>query len=335
MKTTKKLALMLTALLMLAACGDDDGDVIVSPGNKPSGGATAVNTNQNTTGPSEARYRLEFPKLKGGDNIVVIHRAIMNKNTKTEGVNYCIEWSPSINAQRWSCYQMYSSVNYNTGDNVSRYYATNDGSLSASCQYPNDPDLPAAYQMTYDPYKNQGLGFDHGHICPSADRLRTTEANYQTFFITNMQPQYSNFNGSNNSSSVNERSPWYRLETQVRTWAGATYSDTLFVVKGGTIDKSEHILRYLKDTRYGTNTIPVPKYFFVALLSKKGGNYKAIGFWMEHLSSYADKKTLSYYAYSIDQLEQFTGIDFFCNLPDDTENEVEKGYVASEWGGLQ
>ena len=326
MKTTKRLLLMLAALLMLSACGDDEGDVVVGPGTNPSGGTAVVNNNKNTSGPAEARYRLEFPKLKGGDNVVIVHHAIMNKNTKVEGVNYSVEWSPTINAQRWSCYQMYSSVNYNSGDNVIRYSATNDGSLSATCQYPNDPDLSPTYQMTADPYKFNG--FDHGHICPSADRLRTTEANYQTFFITNMQPQNSFFNGDN-------LSPWYRLEQMVRTWAGSSYSDTLFVAKGGTIDRSDRILQYLTDKVYGTNTIPVPKYFFVALLSKKGTRYKGIGFWMEHVSSMPERKTLSYYARSIDQLEELTGIDFFCNLPDDTENEVEKNYVASEWGGLK
>ena len=44
-----------------------------------------------------------------------------------------------------------------------------------------------------------------GHICPSADRLYSAEANYQTFVLTNMHPQNRQFNGSENS-------PWYRLE---------------------------------------------------------------------------------------------------------------------------
>ncbi len=320
-----------TVLLALTACSDDGEDIVIdSNTNKKT---TVVNVNRNTDGPKEAKYRLEFPHLKGGNDVVIVHRAIMNKNTKTEGVNYCVEWSPAINAQRWSCYQLYSSINYNTSDNVSRYNASNDGSLSASCQYPNDPDLSPTYQMTADPYKYNG--FDHGHICPSADRLRTTEANYQTFFITNMQPQYSNFNGSNSNGQINERSPWVRLESQIRTWAGANMSDTLFIVKGGTIDSSNQILKYLTDKINGQNKIPVPKYFFVALLSKKASRLTAIGFWMEHVDSYADKKPLSNYAKSIDELERLTGIDFFCNLPDDEEDSVERSYSATLWSGLQ
>lgn len=321
---TKKLFMLMTAVLALAACGDDGEDIVIDKNTNKK--EASANINRNTDGPNEAKYRLEFPHLKGGNNVVIVHRAVMNNSLGDVGVNYCVEWDPSMTAQRWSCYQLYSSINYNTKYNVSRYNASNDGSLSASCQYPNDPDLSPTYQMTADPYKYNN--FDHGHICPSADRLRSSESNYQTFFITNMQPQYTNFNGG-------DLSPWYRLESQIRTWAGANMSDTLFVVKGGTIDGSSQIIRYLTDKINGQNKIPVPKYFFVALLSKKGSRLASIGFWMEHLNSYTDRKPLSTYAKSIDELERLTAIDFFCNLPDDDEDTVERSYSANLWSGLQ
>ena len=38
---------MLAALLMLSACGDDEGDVVVGPGTNPSGGTAVVNNNKN------------------------------------------------------------------------------------------------------------------------------------------------------------------------------------------------------------------------------------------------------------------------------------------------
>lgn len=245
-------------LLPLVACGGDGDDIIVERNTqKPS--ATVVNNNRNTTGATAAQTRLEFPHLKGGKSLVIVHSATLNR---TEGgINYCVEWDTEKNAQRWSCYQMYSSVNYHSSYNVSRYRAENDGSLSAECQYPNDPDLPEAYRMTADPYKYNG--YDHGHICPSADRLRSAESNYQTFYITNMQPQLNVFNAG----------IWEKMEEQVRTWASAC--DTLFVCKGGTIDKQEHVLGQLTDQIKRENRIPVPRYFFMALLSKKGNNYKA------------------------------------------------------------
>ena len=315
---TKDLILATIMALAVVACGDDDEDIIIQPGGGGGSGKTVVNTNKNVTGPTEARYRLEFPALKGGNNVTVVHKAILNKNTGTVGVNYCVEWDPDINAQRWSCYQMYSSVNYHSSYNVSRYYAENDGTLSETCQYPNDPDLPAQYRFSTDPYKYSG--FDHGHICPSADRLRSVEANYQTFYITNMQPQYNKFNAG----------LWGKMEIQLRSWAAA--SDTLYVCKGGTIDSSEKTMGYIGS---GSNRIPVPKYFFMALLSRSGNNYKAMGFWVEQKNEDRSYDNLGSYVVNIYELQKLTNIDFFCNLPDDIESQVESLPVANvkrEWG---
>ena len=288
-------------------------DSIEGEGGGEQGGG-GVNANKNISGPAEAQYRYEFPKLKGGNNVVVVHKSILNKDTNEEGVNYCVEWNPSICAQRWSCYQLYSSVNYGSG-NVTRYSANNDGSLSPECQYPNDPDLPVEYQFTVDSYK--GSGYDHGHICPSADRLRATECNYQTFFITNMQPQNNNFNAG----------IWADMEAQVRAWA-KNY-DTLYVCKGGTIDNSNYIIKYLGS---GNNKIPVPQYFYMAVLGKKGSTYKATGFWIDQNNH--PSTSIKDYAVTIQELEEKTNIDFFCNLPDNIENSVEtvsKSTMESEW----
>ena len=311
MKTTKFLSLLLTATLTLASCGDDDS--YFEEPTPPS--EDGINSNKNTSGPTEAKYRYEFPKLKGGTSVVVVHKSILNKNTKDEGVNYSVEWDYNINAQRWSCFQLYNSINFHSSYNVSRYYADNDGSLSSTCQYPNDPDLPEKYRLTRDPYK--GSGYDHGHICASADRQRATECNYQTFFITNMQPQNNNFNAG----------IWADMEGQVRTWVNSF--DTLYVCKGGTIDKSSYIVKYLGS---GENKIPVPQYFFMAVLGKKGNSYKATGFWIDQNNH--PSTSIKNYAVTIQQLEKNTGIDFFCNLPDDIENSVEavsKSKMESEW----
>lgn len=322
MKTTKFLSLLLTATLTLASCGDDGDDIIISHGNGGGSSEAAVNSNKNTSGPSEAQYRLEFPKLKGESSVVIVHKSILNKNTKDVGINYGVEWDYAINAQRWSCYQLYSSINYHSSYNVSRYSADNDGSLSPTCQYPNDPDLPAEYRFTSDPFKYSG--YDHGHICPSADRQRATECNYQTFYITNMQPQYNKFNAG----------LWEKMEEDVRNWANK--SDTLYVCKGGTIDKSSNILEYVfqsshQSTKVNDKHIPVPKYFFMAVLSKKGSQWQAMGYWVEQVNADRSNDNRKNYAISIDELEGRTGIDFFCNLPDDIETKVEKSWASSYW----
>ena len=161
---TKNLFFLFACALAFTACGGDDDPVVIKEKIPDIDNGTSANTNKNTTGPIEAQTRYEFPKLKGGKSVVIVHKA--NINSGDVGVNYCVEWDTNIHAQRWSCWQMYGAIN---AKSTSRYSATNDGSLSPSCQYPNDTDLEATYRLTADPYKYNG--FDHGHICPSADTL--------------------------------------------------------------------------------------------------------------------------------------------------------------------
>lgn len=292
--------IMLFAALFVIACSDSSDD---NAGGETTDAVNNVNRNDTSKEPSLAR--LEFPRVKGGSSLVLIHYT-----NDSYGINYSVEWDTQKKAQRWSCYQLDSKT---LEKNTTRYRSDNN-------QYPHDPLLQNSLYLSQDCIWNSG--FEHGHICPSADRLYSAEANYQTFFLTNMHPQYSAFNG-------NEMSPWFRLETQVRSWANSQATETLYVVKGGTIDDGQVLPNKLK------GEMLVPKYFFVALLLKNSQGYKAIGFWMEHQRSYNKKLSLGDYAVNIQDLERLTGIDFFCNLPDDVEQRVEQlpiENVKRAWG---
>lgn len=290
MKTTFRiLTLLLTGCLLLTACSDDD--------DRDSGIPAGQNINRNDISVEPALQRLEFPKVKGGDSRVIIHT-----NNDQFGINYSVEWDCTKRSQRWSCYQMYAS---NRKQNTSRYYSDTN-------QYPMDPDLPVQYYFDYDPFR--GSGYDHGHICPSADRLYSKDANIQTFYLTNMQPQRHVFNAG----------IWEKMEEKLRSWisTGSKAEDTLYVCKGGTIDAiagvtDDPILTTL------SNGLVVPKYFFMALLRRSKTGYKAMAFWVEHLNEDHSNDPLVDYVINIRELERRTGIDFFCNLPDDIENDVE------------
>ena len=290
-----------------AACGGSDDDN--SGGNGGSNPPTIINSNKNDSR-YDARYgRLEFPHLASSNSVVIIHTTA--DNVDPDRVNYSVEWDAMKRAQRWSCYQMYESLREG---NTSRYYAN---SKKGEEQYPHDDFLLPDYQLPNDPY--WGSGYDHGHICPSADRLSSFECNYQTFYLTNMQPQVNAFNAN----------VWANMEGMVRTWNRNSFRDTLYVCKGGTIDDKNSILRYIGT---GASQIPVPKYFFMALLCKNSQGYKAMAFWIEHKAGYDDGNALKQYVISIDELEEKTGIDFFCNLPDDIEDSVEQNVYLNSWG---
>ena len=120
------------------------------------------------------------------------------------------------------------------------------------------------------------------------------------------------------------------LEGQVQSWGrSCTSSDTLYVVKGGTIDKEDQIRGYISNDL----SKPIPIYYYMALLFKKGDSFKAIAFWMEH-SILRNRQTCDY-ALSIDELEEKTGIDFFPNLNDNLENALESTYSTKAWPGLE
>lgn len=247
--------------------------------------------------PSGYASMLEIPALKGGSmNQFITHTT---KRNGKDYPTYSLEYSYKYKHSYWIAYRFDNT----TGGNVGRNEA-----------YKPDPELPSQYAAKHNDYTNSG--YTRGHLCASSDRQYSKEANQQTFYMSNISPQSGN--GFNQSGSA-----WNTGEDKVQAWGYniSRSTDTLYVVKGGTIGEGM-IKGYIK------NEIAIPKYFFMAVLFRSGDNYKAIGFYMPHenLKDDPDKKDPKKYLMSIDALEQETGIDFFHNLPDNIENTVEATY---------
>ena len=252
--------------------------------------------------PSGYASMLEIPALKGGSmNQFITHTT---KRNGKDYPTYSLEYSYKYKHSYWIAYRFDNT----TGGNVGRNEA-----------YKPDPELPSQYAAKHNDYTNSG--YTRGHLCASSDRQYSKEANQQTFYMSNISPQSGN--GFNQSGSA-----WNTGEDKVQAWGYniSRSTDTLYVVKGGTIGESM-IKGYIK------NEIAIPKYFFMAVLFRSGDNYKAIGFYMPHenLKDDPDKKDPKKYLMSIDALEQETGIDFFHNLPDNIENTVEATYNVNDW----
>jgi endonuclease G, mitochondrial len=70
-----------------------------------------------------------------------------------------------------------------------------------------------------DPSDYVGSGFDQGHLAPDGDMSWDTQVEYESFLMSNMSPQYPNFN----------RGVWKSLETDVRAWSlGLNHSITVY-----------------------------------------------------------------------------------------------------------
>lgn len=265
-------------------------------------------------------WRLEYPQVSytnlaatKDEEGAETKNQIIVKRTANYGITYSLEWDNAKIANRWTCYQLHQ------GNTMSATGRHDD--------FKSDPEV-AVSSMPAD-YKSSG--FSRGHLCPSADRLCSVEQNKQTFFLTNMQPQYQNHNGG----------LWGRLEELVRDYATNdnktnSHCDTLYIVKAATITDKVNIGGQQVAGIYAekcNDRLIIPKYFYMALLhyNKATDTYHALGFWTEHKDENQQVKNLSLYAISIDELEQRTGIDFFCNLPDAIENDVEAELDLNFW----
>jgi endonuclease G len=158
-------------------------------------------------------------------------------------------------------------------------------------------------------YKNfKDSGYNKGHLCPAGDRKFSVEAFNETFYTSNISPQTYEFNGG----------VWNRLEEKVRYWAQKY--EKLYIITGGIL------IPNLKTI--GSEKVAVPQYFYKIILDYNSPEIKAIAFLMPHEKS---EKGLYQFVTSIDEIETLTGIDFFPELPDKLENEIEKSSSYKDW----
>lgn len=274
------------------------------------------NVNANTGYDNVSVTGYEIPHLND-QNVYADHYVTMDG---VQILNYALEWDNTKRHANWVAFTFDTTT---SADNVKRTDA-----------WSVDPKLPAEMQVQESDHKNDG--FDKGHLCASEDRVYLKEANEQTFYYSNMSPQLNDFNGGF----------WGKLEARVQTWGRSTADgvyDKVYVTKGGTLNK---LLKNFKGTTVngGTPTtdangftihgLACPEYYFMAVLSQKDDVFHAIAFLVPHkegMTRNPSSDELKEYVVSVDKLEEETGIDFFCNLPDVLENEVEATYNLNDW----
>ena len=157
-------------------------------------------------------------------------------------------------------------------------------------------------------WQNNKYCMEHGHLCPAADNRWSMEAMNQSFLLTNMCPQTHQLN-----SGV-----WQSLEESCRNWA-INYGD-IYIATGPIFYNG--ISRTI-----GRGKVGVPDAFFKVIL-RTNPNPESIGFIYPNDGSYGDRRN---YVKTVDEIESITDIDFFYNLPDEIENQVESKSNLSAW----
>ncbi len=278
--------------------------------------------NANTADGNKAD-NFEIPALNPANQYIEYYAAASDAADAGQVLNFSLEY---IADKKHSAWVAFSFDPVTAQDNTSRNTTWNQ----------DDPNIDNSVEVTEDMHKSDG--YDKGHLCASEDRVYSVSANKQTFYYSNISPQIGSFN----------QKYWAALEKKVQAWGRSTIAgtyDKLYVVKGGTTDRlltNFTGVQKANDGLYPTTNaagltpggLICPGYYYMALLSEKDGEYHAIAFMVPHselLPQNPAKKDFMVYAISIKDLEYETGIDFFCNLPNEVERKVEAAYSEEDW----
>jgi endonuclease G len=192
-----------------------------------------------------------------------------------------------------------------------------NGTGTRQDDFRNDPSLPAGwYQVQSTDYS--GSGFDRGHHCPSADRLRSNADNSATFFMTNMMPQ----------APDNNQGPWEVLESYSRTLVNA--GNELYIIAGGVGQGGTGSNGGTTQT-VANGHVVVPAFTWKVIIvlpqgtddvSRVTTQTRTIAIIMPNTQGIRNN-TWQQYIVSVDQVEALTGYDFFANVPADIQAVIE------------
>jgi endonuclease G len=167
---------------------------------------------------------------------------------------------------------------------------------------------PLVVSGTADDADYAGSGYDRGHLAPAADMGWSATAMEESFYYSNMSPQAPSFN----------RGIWKKGEDLIRTWARAY--GRLFIATGPVLDA--------RLPKIGPAGVSVPRFFFKVVLDTSGPEKKGIGFWIPNQGS---ALPLSAFAYPIDSIEAWTGLNFFPKLSLQTAHLAEGSLCLECW----
>ena len=131
-------------------------------------------------------------------------------------------------------------------------------------------------------------GYVRGHLCPSKDMCWSFASMKETFYMSNVSPQYQSFNDG----------LWKKLEGRVRQWA--VENDSILVLCGPVLSS--------KKGEIGENRVSVCSKFYKVVVDISYPTYKMIAFLMENTNI---KGNIFRYCCNVREVEQITGLNFF------------------------
>lgn len=215
----------------------------------------------------------------------------INNGTLIKHVHYILSYVDKYKQAEWVCYELTKNE---TKNNTERRKG----------KFIEDP-LINTVKVTHDDYTNSG--YDRGHLAPAGDMNFDANAEYESFYTSNISPQLKELN----------RFTWKNLEDDIRYYV-IRNNVNLYIITGGILnDNLEKIGQ--------NNKISVPNYFYKIIYDEK--NNKILTFIIPN--NIAVDNDYFVYITSIDNIESKTNINFFNNIKN--ENILEKNIANVNW----
>ncbi|MEI6892879.1 MAG: DNA/RNA non-specific endonuclease [Pontiella sp.] len=154
-------------------------------------------------------------------------------------------------------------------------------------------------------------GYDRGHMAPNyaiATRYGV-EAQRETFKMSNIIPQKPWIN----------RGMWKDLEMTVAKRYGRYFSEVWIITGPVFTDPIEKL----------DSGVPIPSHYYKIIADEKEGELRVLAFLIE--SDCPPYTRIRKRLVSVDQLETLTGLDFFPDLPEETQIQLETDPAGRLW----
>lgn len=164
--------------------------------------------------------------------------------------------------------------------------------------FKEDERIPQHLRTTLASYKGQGL--DQGHMAPAADHRSNPEEMEETFYLTNICPQCSQFN----------REYWSKLEKHVRDFT-KEYQHVYVVTGPLYLPYQEGKRRFIKYQVIGPDDVAVPSHFFkVVTLEDSQGKREVYAYVLPNMAIPSDAP-LDKFRTTVQKVEKAAGFLLF------------------------
>lgn len=218
---------------------------------------------------------------------------LIGRTKRLDNRGYVVGYSESKKNPLWVSYRVFDVPELNSGKRPSGFRV----------------DSRTRSEVRSDDYKNSG--YDRGHMAPNyaiATRYGA-DAQRETFLMSNVIPQKPNIN----------RGMWKDLEMTVAKRYGRYFSE-VWVITGPVFEEPIEKL---------DSGIPIPSGYYKIISDERDGELRALAFLVEN--DCPPYTLIRKRLVSIDQIEVLTGIDFFPDLAEEVQIQLESDPAGRLW----